>query len=264
MKKIIYIIALLFLLASCSNYQKALNRDDIGLKFSEAKKKYDSKKYAKAIRLFEQIAPTYKGKPQAEQLFYMLSYAYYNTDQFYLAGYQFESYASSYPKSEKREEAAFMAAKSFSKLSPIYSLDQVDTNKSLDKLQGFIDTYPDSKYLQEANGIVNELKTKLETKAFEVAKQYNTISNYKAAISAFDNFLSDFPGTTLKEDALFYKYDSAYKLAINSVNLKMEERLKYAKTAYNSLVKFNASTKYKSEADKMLAKIDKDLQQFSK
>jgi len=63
---------------------------------------------------------------------------------------------------------------------------------------------------------------------------------------------------------LFYKLDSAYKLAINSVQQKMEERLNTAKSAYNSLIKFNASTKYKAQADEMLAKIDNDLKQFSK
>jgi outer membrane protein assembly factor BamD len=36
-------------------------------------------------------------------------------------------------------------------LSPIYSLDQTDTYKAIDKLQAFIDTYPNSEYLSEAN-----------------------------------------------------------------------------------------------------------------
>jgi outer membrane protein assembly factor BamD len=194
----------------------------------------------------------------------MFSQSYYKTKQYYLAGYQFENFASSYPKSEKQEEAMFLSAQCYSKLSPAYSLDQADTDKALDKLQNFIDTYPTSTYLPEANAIVKELKNKVEKKAFENAKQYNTISDYKAAQIAFDNFISDFPGTTFKEDALYLKLDSAYKLAINSVVQKMQERLNNAKVAYNGLVKFKADTKYKAKADEMLARIDKDLQQFSK
>lgn len=264
MKKYIHIIAFIFLLTSCSQYQKALNSDDVAAKMKQGTIKYNDKKYPKAIRLFEQIAPTYKGKPQAENLFYMFSYAYYNSKQYYLAAYQFESFASSYPKSEKKEEASFMAAKCFSKLSPVSSLDQVDTNKALDKLQDFIDTYPDSQYMQEANALVFDLKNKLEKKAFDIAKQYNSISDYKAAIACFDNFLSDFPGTPLKEDALYYKLDSCFNLAINSVPQKMEERLQNAKAAHASLIKFKADTKYKEKADQMLSRIDKDLQQYSK
>ncbi len=264
MKKIVSLLLLIVLFSSCSDYQKALKSDDIAVKYTMSTKMYDSGKYDKAIRLFEQISPSYKGKPQAEKLFYMYSQAYYKTKQYYLAGYQFENFASSYPKSEKHEEALFLGAKSYSKLSPVYSLDQSDTDKAVDKLQAFIDTYPNSTYLTEANVIMKELKYKVEKKAFENAKQYNTISDFKSAQIALDNFISDFPGTPFKEDALFYKLDSAYKLALNSVPQKMEERLNNAKAAYNGLMKFNSNSKYKTKAAEMLANIDKDLKQFSK
>jgi outer membrane protein assembly factor BamD len=190
--------------------------------------------------------------------------AYYKTKQYYSANYQFESFVSSYPKSEKAEEAAYLGAKCYSMLSPVYSLDQVDTFKGIDKLQAFIDRYPDSQYLAEANTALKDLREKIEKKVFENAKGYNTISDYKSAIVALDNFVSDYPGTPYKEDALYYKLDSAYKLAINSVPSKMEERLHNAKLAYTKLVQFKGDTKYKKDADEMLARIDKDLQQYNK
>jgi outer membrane protein assembly factor BamD len=264
MNKIISLLLLLFLFSSCSEYQKALKSDDIAVKYESASKMYEKGKYEKAIRLFEQISPSYKGKPQAEKLFYMYSQSYYKTQQYYLAGYQFENFASSYPKSEKHEEASFLGAKSYSKLSPVYSLDQTDTDKAIDKLQNFIDAYPNSTYLSEANALVKQLRYKLEKKAFENAKQYNTISDFKAAQIALDNFISDFPGTSFKEDALFYKFDSAYKLAINSVPQKMEERLNSAKAAYNNLIKFKSDSKYNEKATEMLATVEKNLKQFSK
>jgi outer membrane protein assembly factor BamD len=264
MKKIVSLLLLVVLFSSCSEYQKALKSEDIAVKYDVSSRMYEKGKYEKAIRLFEQIAPSYKGKPQAEKLFYMYSQSLYKTNQFYLAGYQFENFSSSYPKSEKQEEASFLGAKCYSKLSPVYSLDQTDTDKALEKLQNFIDTYPSSTYLTEANAIVKDLRFKIEKKAFENAKQYNTISDFKAAQIAFDNFISDFPGTTFKEDALYYKFDSAYQLAINSVPQKMEERLNNAKAAYVSLIKFSADSKHKAKADQMLAKIEKDLQQYSK
>ncbi|MNE23178.1 hypothetical protein D3C80_1164220 [compost metagenome] len=63
---------------------------------------------------------------------------------------------------------------------------------------------------------------------------------------------------------MFYKYDSAYQLAINSVPSKMEERLHIAQTAYANLVKFKSDTKYKEKADEMNARVEKDLQKFTK
>lgn len=264
MKKFLALFAFIVFFSSCSEYQKALKSEDIAVKFDMANKMYDAKKYGKAIRLFEQIAPAYKGKPSAEKMFYLYSQSLYKTNQFYLAGYQFENFAASYPKSEKIEEALFLGAKCFSKLSPVYSLDQVDTYKAIEKLQNFIDVYPESQYLADANTIAKSLREKLEKKAYENAKTYNTISDYKAAIVAFDNFVINYPGTPYKEDALFYKLDSAYKLAINSVPSKMEDRLNAAKAAYAGLIKHKADTQYKAKADEMLARIDTDLKQFTK
>jgi outer membrane protein assembly factor BamD len=264
MKKIIAVLIVVVFFCSCSEYQNALKNEDVGVKLEVAMKMYEDGKYNKAIRLFEQLAPTYRGKPQAERLFYMYSQAYYKTKQYYLAGYQFESFVSGYPRSEKVQEAAFLSAYSYSKLAPVYSLDQADTVKALDKLQAFLDNYPNSEYAPQANETVKMLTAKLERKAYENAKGYNTISDFKSALVAFDNFIADFPGTPYKEDALFYKYDSAYQLAINSVPSKMEERLNAAKVSYNNLLKFKSDTKYKKLADEMNARVETDLQKFTK
>ena len=91
-------------------------------------------------------------------------------------------------------------------LSPTYSLDQENTNEAMEKLQIFIDNYPKSNYLSEANSYIKELQVKLEKKDFEVSKQYYTIRDYKAAISSLDNFISNFPGTPFRENALYYKF----------------------------------------------------------
>ena len=264
MNKIVSFLFIAFFLLSCSEYQKALKSDDVAVKNEAANKMYEAEKYSKAIRLYEQIAPALKGKPSAERTFYFYSMSLYKSEQYYLAGYQLENFVTSYPKSEKREESAFYAAECFYKLSPEYSLDQTDTNKALDKMQRFIDLYPDSQFLPQANICVKELREKLEKKAFEIAKQYNTISDYKGALKVFENFLADFPGTPYKEQALFYRFDSAYHLAINSIPSKKEERLSYAKTTYSNLIKHNSQSDYKEKADKMLAEIEQELQKYTK
>ena len=267
MAKYLYIILLAVIVSSCNQYQRALKSDDVKVKYDVAEKMYNEKKYSKAIRLFNQISPSYRGRPQSEKLFYMYAMSLYNVGTYYTAGYQFEYFVSNYPRSEKLEEAAFMGAKSYYQLSPRYSLDQVDTYKALDKLQAFIDRFPNSQFMPEANQLVKELNEKLEKKAFEIAKQYNDTAEYfgdfNAAIKALDNFILDYPGTIYKEDALFYKFDASYRLAINSVQAKKLARLEAAQANYNALVKFKADTKYKGKADDMIAKINTELQQFS-
>jgi outer membrane protein assembly factor BamD len=268
MNKFLYILLFSVLFVACSPYQKALKSEDLAYKYEIATQKYEKGKYEKAIRLFEQIAGPNRGKPQAEKLFYMFAQSYYKTGQYVLAGYQFESFAATYPKSEHREEAYFLSAKSYSMLSPVYSLDQVDTEKAIDKLQTFINTYPNSTHFEEANKIIVELRDKLEKKAFEVAKAYgmvqNPINDYKAGIKSLDNFISDYPGSKYKEEALYYKFDFSYNYALKSIASKVEERLNSAKLAYAGLMRYKPDTKYKKDADEKLAQIEIELQKFSK
>lgn len=264
MKKIISLLLLVAFFCSCSEYQKALKSEDFAAKYKLADTLYKQQKYSKAIRLFEQVVPQYRGKPQGEKVIYMFAQSYYKTKQYYLGAYQFESFVSGYPKSEKVQEAAYLGAICYTKLSPVYSLDQTDTYKAIEKLQSFIDRFPNSEYLADANAAMEVLTQKLERKAYENAKGYNTISDYKAAIVALDLFIAEYPGTPYKEDALFYKLDSAYQLGINSIADKMEERLNVAKASYFSLIKFNSETKYKEKADEMYARVEKDLQKFTK
>jgi outer membrane protein assembly factor BamD len=89
-------------------------------------------------------------------------------------------------------------------LSPIYSLDQTDTYKAIDKLQAFIDTYPNSEYLSEANETVG-LQKKMRKKYL---KTPGIIQYQISSLVALDNFIADYPGTPYKEDALYYKFDS--------------------------------------------------------
>lgn len=267
MKKIISVLFVTLFFYSCSDYQAALKNEDPAVKYDLATKLYDAGKYSKAIRLFEQLAPSYRGKPQGEKLFYMFAQSYYKTKEYYLAGYQFESFVTAYPKSEKAQECAFLGAKSYTIESFTrfpYSLDQKETYQAIEKIQAFIDRYPSSQYITEANEISKKLNDKIERKVYENALEYNKIANYKSAIIAFDNFVADFPGTIYKEKALYYKFDSAYLLAIGSVPQKKEERLNAAKTYYANLIKFKADTEYRKKADGMMAEIDTELKKITK
>ena len=102
------------------------------------------------------------------------------------------------------------------------------------------------------------------TKAFEIAKQYNTIRDYKSAIIVLDDFISDYPGTPYREDALYYLLDSSYELAINSIDLKKLERLKNAKKIYDELLKTYPESKYVDKSNKLLETIDKEITTFAK
>ncbi|CAM1340801.1 conserved hypothetical protein [Tenacibaculum amylolyticum] len=267
----VYFIFSFLILVSCGEYQKVLNRGTIEQQYKMAVKMYEAKKYSKALRLFEKVTAAYRNKPQQERIQFMVANSNFNEKNYSIAGYYFNRFAQNYPKSSKKEEADFLSALSYYKAAPVYSKDPTDTKKALESFQAFIDKYPNSLRLDEANKYYKELQYKLETKAFEIAKGYYTTAdaypgNYRAAITAFDNLLSDYLGTTYKEEALYYRLKAAHDFALKSTNRRKDGRIKAAIKAYEKLKRNFPETKYKEESDKMLATLHKEqeqLQQFN-
>jgi outer membrane protein assembly factor BamD len=257
---IIFLICISF---SCNEFQKVLKSEDIKSKYDLAETYYENQDFRRASRLFEQIKPKYRGKPQGERITFFYANCLLNTKNYVLAAFEFESFAKAYPLSEKVEDANYFSAYAYYKQSPVFSLDQNETNNAVEKLQEFINKYPNSERMSSANDLVQELRIKLEYKAFEIAKQYNTIRDYKSAIIVLDDFISDYPGTPYREDALFYLFDSSYELAINSVDSKMLERLNDAKKLYNELIEVYPESKYIVKSNKLNESIDSKISTFA-
>ncbi|MFC4219983.1 outer membrane protein assembly factor BamD [Flagellimonas marina] len=268
MRSILPLLAVFFVLMSCSEYQKVLKTEDIKPKYDMAEKFYEEGDYKRAKRLYEQIAPKYVGKPQGERVMFFFADCYFKTGDYYLAGYQFERFIKSYPRSDKIQEAGFLGAKSYYELSPRYSLDQTDTDKALAKLQTFINTYPESEYFEEANTMAKELTTKKEKKQLEIAKQFNKLGKFNypiliSAITALDNFITDNPGSVYREEAYYYKIEATTTLALNSTENRRQERLEEALDSYNTLLRYFPESQFKKEADDLHDKIQKELSAYN-
>jgi outer membrane protein assembly factor BamD len=256
------------ILVSCSEYQKAVKNPDITKKYELAERLYEEGDYKRANRLLEQIAPQFVGKPQGERVLFFLADSYYQIKDYNFAGYQFERFLKSYPGSNRADEASFLGAKSYYMLSPKYSLDQTDTEKALGKLQIFINSYPDSEYQDEANRMAQELTSKKEKKAFEIAKQYVKLGEYYildynlSGIAALDNFVSDHPGSIYREEAYFQKFRATTNLAVNSTFIKRKERLDNAVAAYEALKSNFPETEFEKEAQKLYERLQKELEAY--
>ena len=135
-----------------------------------------------------------------------------------------------------------MEAKSYFMLSPLYTLDQEDTFTGIDKLQVFINRFPNSEYLAEALELMEQLQNKIEKKEFEVSKQYYTIRDYSSAMKSLDNFIADNPGTIFREEALYYRWLSQYEIAINSIESRINERVAELERSLDNFLRYYPDT----------------------
>ncbi len=243
MFRLFLLILFSFLVISCNDYQKLLNSSENEVdKYTAAEEYYENGEFRRANALIEQIIPSFRGKPQGERLVFFFANSYYETRSYYSAAIQFENFIKSYPNSQRIQEAYFMEAKSYFMLSPIYTLDQDDTFTGIDKLQVFINRFPNSEYLTEALELMEQLQNKIEKKEFEISKQYYTIRDYSSAIKSLDNFIADNPGTIFREEALYFRWLSQYEIAINSIESRINDRITELERSLENFLRYYPDT----------------------
>tara|TARA_B100001057_G_scaffold495377_1_gene594285 strand:- start:23981 stop:24763 length:783 start_codon:yes stop_codon:yes gene_type:complete len=243
MFRLLLLIFVTFLILSCNDYQKLLNSSDNEVdKYNAAEEYYEKGEFRRANALIEQIIPSYRGKPQGERLVFFFANSYFETSLYYSAAIQFENFIKSYPNSQRIQEAYFMEAKSYFMLSPLYTLDQDDTFTGIDKLQVFINRFPNSEYVSEALELMEQLQNKIEKKEFEISKQYYTIRDYSSAMKSLDNFIADNPGTIFREEALYFRWLSQYEIAINSIESRIDERITELERSLENFLRYYPDT----------------------
>ncbi len=258
------IILLAFiLLSSCDGYNKLLKSKDFEEKYKAAVTYYDAKDYFKAQQLFDELLVVYRGTPRAEEVFFKYAYTYYHLNDYITAASYFQRYAATFPKSVKSEEAFYMSA--FCKYldSPKFSLDQTSTYDAIQQLQTFVNVFPASDSIARCNQLIDELRFKLEKKAFEKAKLYHTTGYDRSAITALTLFVKNHPGSVYREESLFLILDASYRYASKSVALKKGERMQETILAYQTLKAAFPESKYIIAANGIYKKAESSIAQLN-
>ena len=225
MKKLTgFLVSLILLLSSCSEYSKVLKSTNTDYKFKKAKEYYEKGAYGKSIPVLEDLIPSVRGTNVSEQVFYLYAMSYYKSKEFYLAGFYFKNFVKTFPKSKHSEECSFLKAYCSYRLSPKFSLDQSETKAAIDDLQLFMEAYPRTELKDSCNNLIATLQDKLEVKYYEQAKLYYKTEKYKSAVVALKNTIKDYPGTVYEEDIRLMILKSSYELAFNSIQSKKVER----------------------------------------
>lgn len=262
LKHILFIILTIIVFHSCSDYNKILKSPNPELKYNKAMELYNEEDYSRALPLLEELVPLYRGTEKGKRIYYFYCYTEYNLGYRISAAYHFKQFSNTYPNSEESEDALFMAAYCNYLESPIPSLDQAPTYQALEELQIFANTYPKSPLLDSANNLVDELRAKLEAKAYLNASQYYKIRRYKAAIVALNNFQEEYPLSNYSEQVKLLILQSYYYLATNSVEEKKEERFDEGIEAYYDFIDNFAGGKYVNEAEDYYARLTREREKF--
>jgi len=261
---LIFIVFISIVLSGCrSEFEKIRTSNQPELMLNKANEFYEKGEYANAQTLYELVIPYYRGKKEAEELFYNFSYAHYYLGEYILASHYFNNFARTFYNSKWREEAAYMAAYSNLEMSPNHRLDQSHTQKAIDEFQTFTNKFPESERIEECNNIIDELREKLEFKAFEQGKLYYDLKNYNSCITSFDNMLKDFPESPNAEEVRFIILKSSFEWAENSIYTKKEERFRETIKRYNQFIRKYPSSKYASEVRAIKEQTEEALKNYT-
>lgn len=261
-------LAIVMLAGSCkTKFDKLRESNNIALKYQEAVKFYNNKKYSKALILFDDLSTRYRGQSEAEDLYYYLAFTNYNMRDYTSARYAFNEFVRLYSFSPRAEECRYMAAYCYYLEAPRSTLDQEYTYRAIEALQLFINLYPESQRVDEASKLIQELRDRLEEKAFRNAKQYldmGLMDDYRAAVIAFDNALRDFPDTKYAEEMEFLSIKAQYLYASNSTTRRQEERFSEVIDLYDRFVTSYPDSKYRKEADDYKKNAEKGMREAKK
>ncbi|MCJ7933798.1 MAG: outer membrane protein assembly factor BamD [Chryseobacterium sp.] len=263
MKKYILGLFAVAVVASCSSRQeKAMKSADKDFILKAANDNFAKKKWKNALALYDRLANLVAGTDDFPNVGFNTAYANYYDKSYKLAGHQFKNFAVNFPKDPRAEEAAYMSALCYYEGSMDYNLDQSSTELAINELQEFLTNYPNSERSKNINQLIDELSYKLEFKAYENARQYFKMGQYKAANVALDNVLEDFPSTKLRPKIYDYIMKSRYELASKSVYELKSERIESALTYTKMVEKELPNTEYAKTAVELRGKLEKEKQNF--
>lgn len=259
MKRYLFISIVLFLITSCNNYNRLLKSTNYELKLEKANHYFNKKNYVRAQQLYEELIPIFKGSDKSEDIYYRYTWTHFYTGDYQLAQFHFKNFVRQFPESPKAEECYFMNGYCYYLNSPKYSLDQTATINAIKEMQSFIDNYPESKWVDSANTIISILHYKLEKKEYEIIKQYRLLDDYKAVITAGNNFQKDYPDSEYNEEIRYWVIEAAYLLAINSIPEKKKERLEKVGEYYLKFVDLHPKSKYLKDAERYYTRAKQEL-----
>jgi len=260
-KSIVFSLIVVGLL-SCGEYQKIYKGNDRSAKYNMAMKKFSDKEYLKSVQLFEQLRDMYGNRDSLENVYFHIAQCYYGLRDYSYASLIFKDYTENFTQNKRAIECAYMALYcDYLTVGPA-DLDQSETNAVIEALQLFTNYYPESSYTEKCNGLIDDLRDRLQKKEYDMVIQYYRMGEYQSAVTAARNTVKIYPDIDQREELEYIMVHAQYLYADNSITRKKIERFKEVLTNFEDYLYNNNSEsehyeEVKEMAESATAKIKK-------
>ncbi|MEP2446553.1 MAG: outer membrane protein assembly factor BamD [Balneola sp.] len=250
MKKNSYLfLTVILLFTACKSSRLVNPGDTVQEAYQKGITKFEEGSYGDAAEIFETVTRVGRGSEYAQEAQYYLAESYFNQERYILAEAEYNRFITFYPRDLKRQEVDYKKALSIYHQSPRYRLDQSATRRAIEEFQLFNSRYPDSRFVTESAGKINELREKLARKYYESAQFYSRTDQYKAATIYYDLVIDRYPESKWAETALLNQIDTYNEYAVNSILNKQVERYNLAISSYEKFIQLFPQSNARSEAE---------------
>ena len=252
------------LMSGCSGYNKILKASDYNTKYSLAKTYFLEGHYTTCSTMLEECVAYQRGTAQAEESMYLLATCYYNLEDYLSASQYYLACYKTYPNSTYSENCLYWSGKSLYLDTPDPRLDPTSTTAAIMQLQRFVETYPNSKYRNEAENMIYTMYDRLVEKEVGTAELYYNMgnylgNNYRSCIVVAQNALRDYPYTKYREKLSMLVLKAKFQMAQESVLSKRDDRYRDAIDEYYAFKNEFPESSYMKEAEKMYRISTKNL-----
>ncbi len=220
--------------------------------WSLGKTEFEKKDWYDAVQELQKLIYNYPGESFIDSAQFLLAMSYFNQKEYATAAGEFKKVLSSYPASLLADDASFYLASSDMKQSYRAELDQRYTFLALEAFQDFLETYPASEFVDQAQASILELRDRLAKKDYKNGLLYLKKKDYESAILYFDLVIENYFESKWADEALFRKAE-AYRLQKKYLEA-LKEYGKYIELGKNkSLIKKSQEYLSKLESRKTQA-----------
>ncbi len=199
MRKYILIGIISVLFIGCASNQP--KEDDYNGQLEYGKTLLEKKKYLKAQTIFQSLVMKASHTDIGDEVLFYLGESYFLNKEYLLAIAEYDRLSRRMGFSSFVEKARWRICESYVFESPKYYHDQSYTQHAIDKLQEFMEEYPDSEFRSDAHDTISDLRIKLATKVYETGILYMKLGAYDSAIVSFEELLNQYYDTPLVKDS---------------------------------------------------------------